>query len=70
MVNSDYELFISFSRLYMNLFRHQTCTYLHRRADIFLVSVSSGQVAALGVLSTGIDILNMSMSTGFDLTKA
>ena len=32
----------------MILFRHRTCTYLHGRADGFLVSVSNGQVAALG----------------------
>ena len=48
MVNNDYDTFISFSRLYMTLFLHRTCTYLHGRADRFLVSVSNGQVAALG----------------------
>ena len=47
MVNNDYDKFRSFSRLYMTLFRHRTSTYLHGRADIFLVSVSNGQVAAL-----------------------
>ena len=47
MVNNDYDKFRSFSRLYMALFRHRTCTYLHGRADSFLVSVSNGQVAAL-----------------------
>ena len=47
MVNNDYDKFRSFSRLYMTLFRHRTCTYLHGRADRFLVSVSNGQVAAL-----------------------
>ena len=47
MVNNDYDQFRSFSRLYMTLFRHRTCTYLHGRADRFLVSVSNGQVAAL-----------------------
>ena len=31
----------------MTLFRHQTSTYLHGRADKFVVSVSNGQVAAL-----------------------
>ena len=31
----------------MTLFCHRTCTYLHGRADRFLVSVSNGQVAAL-----------------------
>ena len=30
----------------MTLFRHRTCTYLHGRTDIFLVSVYNGQVAA------------------------
>ena len=48
IVNNDYDKFRSFSRLYMTLFRHRTCTYLHGRADRFLVSVSNGQVAALG----------------------
>ena len=47
MVNNDYDKFRSFPRLYMALFRHRTCTYLHGRADRFLVSVSNGQVAAL-----------------------
>ena len=47
MVNNDYDKFRSFSRLYMTLFRHRTCTYLHGRTDRFLVSVSNGQVAAL-----------------------
>ena len=47
MVNNDYDKFRSFSHLYMTLFRHRTCTYLHGRADRFLVSVSNGQVAAL-----------------------
>ena len=47
VVNNDYDKFRSFSRLYMTLFRHRTCTYLHGRADRFLVSVSNGQVAAL-----------------------
>ena len=47
MVNNDYDKFRSFFRLYMTLFRHRTCTYLHGRADRFLVSVSNGQVAAL-----------------------
>ena len=47
MVNNDYDKLRSFSRLYMTLFRHRTCTYLHGRADRFLVSVSNGQVAAL-----------------------
>ena len=47
MVNDDCDKFTSFSRLYMTLFRHRTCTYLHERADRFLVSVSNGQVAAL-----------------------
>ena len=45
--NYDYDKFRSFSRLYMTLFRHRTCTYLHGRADRFLVSVSNGQKAAL-----------------------
>ena len=31
----------------MTLFLHQTCTYLHGRADRFFVLVSNGQVAAL-----------------------
>ena len=47
VVNNDYDKFRSFSRLYMTLFRHRTCIYLHGRADRFLVSVSNGQVAAL-----------------------
>ena len=47
MVNNDYDKLRSFSRLYMTLFRHRTCTYLHGRADRFVVSVSNGQVAAL-----------------------
>ena len=47
MVNTDYDKFRSFSRLYMTLFRHRTCTYLHERTDRFLVLVSNGQVAAL-----------------------
>ena len=47
MVNNDYDKFRSFSRLYMTLFRHRTCTYLHGRVDRFLVSVFNGQVAAL-----------------------
>ena len=47
MGNNDYDKFRLFSRLYMTLFRHRTCTYLHGRADRFLVSVSNGQVAAL-----------------------
>ena len=43
MVNNDYDKFRSFSRLYMTLFRHRTCTYyLHGRADRFLVLVSNG----------------------------
>ena len=37
MVNNDYDTFRSFSRLYMTLFRHRTCTYLHGGADRFLV---------------------------------
>ena len=46
--NNDYDKFRSFSRLYMTLFQHRTCTwYLHGRADRFLVLVSNGQVAAL-----------------------
>ena len=48
MVNNDYDKFRSFSRLYRTLFRHRTCTHLHGGADRFLVSVSNGQVAALG----------------------
>ena len=48
MVNNDFDKFRSFSRLYMTLFRHRTCTYLRGRADRFLVLVSNGQVAALG----------------------
>ena len=47
VVNNYYDKFRSFSSLYMTLFRHRTCTYLHGRADRFLVSVSNGQVAAL-----------------------
>ena len=47
MVNNDYDKFTSFSRPHMTLFRHRTCTYLHGRADRFLVLVSNGQVAAL-----------------------
>ena len=47
MVNNDYDKFRSFSRLYMTLFRHRTCTYLLERADRFLVVISNGQVAAL-----------------------
>ena len=47
MVNNDCDKFRSFSRLYMTLFRHRTCTYLHGRADRFLVAISNGQVAAL-----------------------
>ena len=47
MVNNDFDKFRSFSRLYMTLFQHRTSTYLHGRADRFLVSVSNGQVAAL-----------------------
>ena len=47
MVNNDYDKFISFSRLYMTLFRHRTCIYFHGRADRCLVSVSNGQAAAL-----------------------
>ena len=47
VVNNDYDKFRSFSHLYMTLFRHRTCTYLHGSADRFLVSVSNGQVAAL-----------------------
>ena len=46
MVNNDYDKVRSFSRLYMTLFRHRTCTYLHGRASGFLVLVSNGQVAA------------------------
>ena len=42
VINSD-----RFPRLYMTLFLHQTCTYLHGRADRFFVLVSNGQVAAL-----------------------
>ena len=47
MVNTDYDKFRSFSRLYVTLLRHRTYTYLHGRADRFLVLVSDGQVAAL-----------------------
>ena len=48
MVNNDYDKFRSFSRFYMTLFWHRTCTYyLHGRADRFLVLVSNGHVAAL-----------------------
>ena len=47
MVNNDYDKFRSFFCLYMTLFRHRTCTYLHGRTDRFLVSVSNGQVVAL-----------------------
>ena len=41
MVNNYYDKFRSFSRLYMTLFRHRTCTCLHGSADRFLVSVST-----------------------------
>ena len=41
MINSD-----RFSILYITLFRHRTCTYLHGGADRLLVLVSNGQVAA------------------------
>ena len=51
MVNNDSDKFRSFSRLYMTLFRHRTCTYLHGRADRVLVLVSNGQVAALSDLA-------------------
>ena len=44
MVNNDYDKFRSFSRLDMTLFRHRTCTYLHGRADRFLVSVFNGLI--------------------------
>ena len=47
MVNNDYDKFSSFSRLNMTLIRHRTSTYLHGKADRFLVAVSNGQVAAL-----------------------
>ena len=47
MINNDSDTFRSFSRLYLTLFRHRTCTYLHGRADRCLVLVSNGQVAAL-----------------------
>ena len=59
MVNTDYDKFRSFSRLYVTLLRHRTCTYLHGRADRFLVLVSDGQVAALsdGLLSIGFIII-------------
>ena len=48
MVNNDYDKFRSFSRLYMTLFWHQTCTHLHGKAYRFLVLASNGQVTALG----------------------
>ena len=47
MVNNDCDKLRSFSRFYMTLFRHRTCTYLHGRAERFVVLVSNGQVAAL-----------------------
>ena len=43
MVNNDYDKFRSFSRLYMTVFRHRTCTCLHGRADRFLVLASDGR---------------------------
>ena len=45
MVNNDYDKFRS---LYMTLFRHRIAHICTGRADRFLVSVSIGQVAAVG----------------------